>query len=191
MPYPCGVSCSWRGGCKVKTCHRRVTDPACETANAGCRALKAPWEALLKVAEASLRGFERALSEGRGALRGAESLLRSSTSQLNDAKADLGRAKSRLGNNLNVVTAIVQRGLDNLLEIHSATLEGMLDVVRGGKFAASIDMTIIGKRIERKLTLTLSSPTELIDYAVNYIKSSFLVGRKRRSGLEIGAEENK
>ena len=190
MPYPCGLSCSWRG-CNVKTCHRSINDPTCETANAGCRALKAPWETLLRAAEATLRGFERALSEGRGALRGAESLLRTATSGLNEAKADLERAKSRLGDKLNVVTAIVQRGLNNLLEIHSATLEGMLDVVGGGKFAASIDMTIIGKRVQHRLALTLSNPTELVDYAVNYIKSRFRVGRKRRSGLEVGLEEKK
>ena len=190
MSYPCGVSCSWRGGCKVKKCYKSITDPACIARNTGCRALKAPWEVLLRAAEATLWGFERTLSAARGALRGAESLLRSATSRLNEAKENLARAKSRLGNKLNVCAAIVHRGVDNLLEIRSATLEGMLDTVRGGKFVASIDMIIIGNRIQRKLTLTLLNPFELINYVINYIKSRFRIGRKRRSGLEIGTEEN-
>ena len=191
MPYPCGLSCSWRRGCRAKTCHKSVTDPACLAANAACRALKATWEKLLRGAEATLQGVERTLSAGRGALRGAESLLRTATSRLNGAKADLERAKSRLGNKLNVCAAVVERGLNNLLEIHSAMLEGMLDAVSGGEFAANIDMTIIGRRVQHRLTLTLSNPTKLVDYVVDYIKSRFRVGRKRRSGLEIGTKEKK
>ena len=182
MSYPCGVSCSWRRGCRVKTCRKSVTDPVCLAANAACRALKAPFKALLGPAEAALRGFEHLLSAARSALNGAQSLLRSASSGLDSAKRALESAKSRLGSALNVVAAILQLGINNLFGIHSVTLEGMLNTVGGGRFAASIDMTIIRHRIRAKMALTLSNPTELINYAVNYIKSRF--GRKKRSSLK-------
>ena len=91
-------------------------------------------------------------------------------------------AKSKLGSALNVVAAVLQFGIDNLFGIHSVKLEGMLNAVGGGRFRASIDMTIIRKRIKAEIELTLSNPTELINYAVNYIKSRF--GRKKRSNLK-------
>ena len=137
---------------------------------------------LLRGAEATLRGFEGLLSAARSALQGAQSLLQSASSGLDKAKAALEKAKSALGSVLNVVAAILQFGIDNLFRIHSVTLEGMLNAVGGGRFAASIDMTIIGNRITAKMELTLSNPTKLIDYAVNYIKSRF--GRKKRSSLK-------
>ena len=122
------------------------------------------------------------LSAARSALNRAQSLLRGASSGLDGAKRALDSAKSKLGSALNVVAAIIQRGINNLFGIHSVTLEGMLNAVGGGRFRASIDMTIIGKRIKANMELTLSNPTELINYAVNYIKSPF--GRKKRSSLK-------
>ena len=183
MSFPCGLSCSWRG-CRVNYCRKSVSDPVCQAANTVCRGLKAPFEALLRGAEATLRGFEGLLSAARSALNGAQSLLRSASSGLDSAKRALESAKSKLGSALNVVAAVLQFGIDNLFRIHSVTLEGMLNTVSGGRFGASIDMTIMTKRIKAKMELTLSNPTELINYAVNYIKSRFRVGRKKRSSLK-------
>jgi hypothetical protein len=177
--FPCGVSCSrWR--CSTKYCHRSVTNPACLLANKGCNALKATWRALLAPAELALRGYEALLSGAQWLLRQAESVLNAARSSLDRAKDALKRAKARLGDKLNVVAAILQRGIDGLFSIHSVTLKIPLYLPLGGTFGASIDMTIVGRRIRAAFRLNLLNPLALIEYAVNYIRRRFSAGRKKR-----------
>jgi hypothetical protein len=177
--FPCGVSCSrWR--CSTKYCHRSVTNPACLLANKGCNALKATWRALLAPAELALRGYEALLSTAQRLLREAESALTAATSSLNRAKDALKRAKGQLGDKLNVVAAILQRGIDGLFSIHSVTLKIPLYLPLGGTFGASIDMTIVGRRITESLRINVLNPVALVDYAINYIRRRFSAGRKKR-----------
>jgi hypothetical protein len=175
--YPCGLSCSWRGGCHVKTCHKDITDPGCLSANGVCRGLKATWETLLRPAEEALRGFQTLLSRAQSDLRDTQSKFQSASTHLNDAKAELEKAKSRVGKDLNVVAAIQQLGINNIISIHSVSIKATQDEVATGTFSASVDMTVVNKRINAQLQLMLTNPSALIDYAVDYIKNSF-VGRK-------------
>lgn len=150
-----------------------MTNPACLLANKACNALKATWRALLAPAELALRGYEALLSGAQWLLRQAESALNAARSSLDRAKDALKRAKARLGDKLNVVAAILQRGIDGLFSIHSVTLKIPLYLPLGGTFGASIDMTIVGRRIRASFRINLLNPLALIEYAVNYIRRRF------------------
>ena len=161
----------------MKTCHKDITDPGCLSANGVCRGLKATWEALLRPAEEALRGFQTLLSKAQSDLHDAQSKFQSASTHLNDAKAELEKAKSSVGKDLNVVAAIQQLGINNIISIHSVSIKATRDQVATGTFSASVDMTVVNKRINAQLQLLLTTPSALIDYAVDYIKNSF-IGRK-------------
>jgi hypothetical protein len=173
------VSCS-RWSCRAKYCRGSASDPVCTAANAACWALKKPWELLLAPAQESLRQFQNLLAGAEAVLRGAESVFRSASSGLDRAKEALDKAEAALGSVLNVVSAIAHWGLDNLFRIHSTALKASLNLAKGGNFGASIDATIIGNRVRINLQMRLASPTSLINYAVDYIKRNFRLGRKKR-----------
>ena len=177
--YPCGLRCSgW--SCSINYCYRSVTDPACQVANEACNALKESWRVLLAPAELALRGYEALLSTAQRLLKEAESAVTAATSSLNRAKDALKRAKGQLGDKLNVVAAILQRGIDGIFSIHSVTLKIPLYLPLGGTFGASIDMTIVGRRITESLRINVLNPVALVDYAINYIRRRFFVGRRKR-----------
>lgn len=178
--FPCGLSCRrWR--CRVKHCH--FDEPICAGRNLLCYGLRAPFEILLAAAEGLLSALSAALRLAAGVLRAVQFALKSANIILDLAGNALQLGKQLLKEAINVFEAIVTFGLSNLLSINSVSVKAPLATASKARFAAAVDMTVLGNRVNWEAEISLPNPANLISDIMKRIGGVF-TGKKKRSTIK-------
>ena len=180
--FPCGLSCRrWR--CRVKHCH--FDEPICAGRNLFCYGLRAPFELLLGAAEVLLSALSAALRLAAGVLRAVQFALKGANIILDLAGNALQLGKQLLKEAINVFEAVVTFGLNNLLSINSVSVEAPLATATKARFAAAVDMTVLGNRVKWGGEIYLPNPANLISDIMKIIRKRVFSGKKKRSNIKV------
>ena len=166
----------------MKHCH--FDEPICAGRNLVCYALRAPFEVLLGAAEVFLSVLSAALRLAAGVLRAVQFALKSANIILDLAGNALQLGKQLLKEAINVFEAVLTFGLDNLLSINSVSVEAPLATATKARFAAAVDMTILGIKVNWGGEIYLPNPANLISDIMKRIGRVF-TGKKKRSNIKV------
>ena len=133
--------------CKRPTwnsCCKRVTDPTCLAANAGCYALKKPIEAALVAAEETVKAASKALDGAKAALIPLRAAVTAARGVLTAAEAALRGVEAAQAVGLRAFNDIARLGLNGLVSIREIRFNARLDVAAGGSFSGSVRAVFLG-----------------------------------------------
>ena len=140
----------WKPG--WNSCCKRVTDPACVTANTACAALKKPLDLILQGAKkvvdkstATLNLVKAALSAAQGVVNYAKGALDLAVKAL-----DVVRTTYRVG--VSALKAIAKFTLTKIINIKEMYFKVQLSAANGGKFQCRIKGVLVGRNIDLNLS---------------------------------------
>lgn len=166
----------------MKHCH--IKEPICYGRNLACYALRKPLEVLLSAAEGFFSFLSGALRLAAGVLRAVQFAFESAHTILNLAGKALESGKQLLHGAIKIFEAVVDFGLTNLLTINHVSLEASLATASQSRFAAAVDMTVLGASIDWRGELYLPNPANLIADIMKRIGGGF-VGKKKRATTKV------
>jgi len=166
----------------VKHCH--FDEPICAGHNLWCYGLRAPFGKLLAAAEGFLSVLSAALRLAAGVLRAVQFAFKSANIIFDLAGNALQLGKQFLKEAINVYEAVATFGLSNLLNINNASVEAPLATATKSRFAAAVDMTVLGNRVNWEGEISLPNPANLISDIMKRIGGVF-TGKKKRSNIKV------
>ena len=144
-------------------CCTRITDPVCETANAGCYVLKEPIKALLATARDAVDNSRVVLDVARGALQLAREAARGAEHTVDLANAALEAAQATYQVGLQVADLITTLGLaaNRLVSIKEITFDAVLGDANAGRFSGNLRGCLAGNEVSIGMSINLYDITEM------------------------------
>ena len=133
------------------SCCKRITNPVCLAANAGCWALKKPLDLILQGARVVVDKSRHILDVAKGALSIAQGALRGVQKLLDVAKAALEGIKIAYRVGVNALSALANFVLTQIVNIREMYFKVALGAASGGEFACRIKGVLMGQNLDINL----------------------------------------
>ena len=155
---PKGWDCCGRvwGHCVCKrpgwdSCCKRLPNPACLAANAGCWLLKKPLGVALEVAKFAVVKGTHVLDVAKLALSMAQGALLDAQNLLDAAKKGLEGIKVAYRVGINAISALAKLVFTQIINIREVNFKVEIQAASSGKFACDIKGVLMGKKLEANL----------------------------------------
>ena len=184
VPSPCGWTCYhsiWGscviGGPSFSSCCFRAPDLVCESARAGCIALRETGLLALKAAEEIVDNSRWTLEVVKGVLEGAKGVVSAAKHSLDVANLALEAAKQAYKVGAAVANAVAQFALKDLFNIKEMMFDVNLSVANGGSFEVGVKARILGNDVDVNARINIRDITsvakQLAEEAIDGLSSFF------------------
>ena len=155
---PSGWKCCGKafGHCICKrprwdSCCKRVKDPVCVTANAGCATLKKPLDLILQGAIKVVDKSRHGLDVAKGILSAAQGAVDAAKAPLDLAIKALDVVKATYKAGVSALSALANLAPTKIIAISEMYFNVELSVANGGKFQCRIKGVLMGKSFDEQL----------------------------------------
>ena len=156
------------------TCCTDVPDPACQSANAACIALKTPIKTALEGAKGAVITARGPLEAAKAALIPLQAAVTAAQASVDAADQALEGVKAAFAVGLQAADAIANVGLNGLISIREISFSANLDVAAGGSFSGSVRARFAGAaQITVSININLHDITSMAKQLADHIGTGF------------------